>query len=91
MLALANRPATDKIQNMTLDNFQQVLEALAKRNPFRPFTVEMVGGRRVEVDHARALVTRDGVAVYIAPGGIPIWFDHESVTAIVGDTASASA
>jgi hypothetical protein len=76
---------------MTSDNFQQLLEALAKRNPFRPFAVEMVGGRRVEVDHARALVSRDGVAVYIAPGGIPIWFDHESITAIIGDTASASA
>ncbi len=76
---------------MALDNFRQLLEALSKRNPFHPFTVEMVGGRRVEVDHSRALVTRDGVAVYIAPGGIPVWFDHESVTAIVGDTASASA
>jgi hypothetical protein len=67
---------------MTLDNFQQLIEALAKRNPFHPFTVEMVGGRRVEVDHPRALVSRDGVAVYIAPGGVPIWFDHESVTAM---------
>lgn len=76
---------------MTSDTFQQLLEALAKRNPFHRFTVEMVGGRRVEVDHARALVTRDGVAVYIAPGGIPIWFDHESVTAIVGETADVSA
>lgn len=76
---------------MTADNFQQLLEALIKRHPFQPFTVEMVGGRRFEVDHSRALVSRDGVAVYLAPGGIPIWFDHESVTAIVGDTASASA
>ena len=76
---------------MTSADFRQLIEALAKRNPFHPSTVEMVGGRRVDVDHARALVTRDGVAVYIAPGGIPIWFDHESVTAIIGDTADVSA
>jgi hypothetical protein len=76
---------------MTADNFQQLLEALARRNPFAPFTVELVGGRRFEVDHPRALVARDGVAVFLAPGGIPIWFDHESVTAIIGDTAEASA
>lgn len=76
---------------MTPDNFQQLLEALAKRNPYHPFTVELVGGRRVEVDHPRALVSRDGVAVYIAPGGIPVWFNHDSVTAIVGDTADSSA
>lgn len=75
---------------MTAENFQHVIDALAKRNPFHPFTVELVGGRRFEVDHARALVARDGVAVYIAPGGIPIWFDHESVTAIISDTAEAS-
>jgi len=68
-----------------------LLEALAKRNPLHPFTVELVGGRRFEVDHPRALVSRDGVAVFLAPGGIPIWFDHESVTAILGDTAEASA
>jgi hypothetical protein len=75
---------------MTSDNFQQLLDALVARAPFRPFTVELAGGRRFEVDHARALVQRDGVAVFLAPGGIPIWFDRESVVAIVGDTASAS-
>ena len=75
---------------MTSENFQQLLEALAKRVPFQPFTVELVGGRRFEVDHARALVERDGVAVFILPGGVPIWFDHESVIAIAGDTADSS-
>ena len=64
---------------MTADKFQQSLEAYAERTPFRPS-----GGRRFEVDHARALVARDGVAVFILPGGIPIWFDHEGVVAIGG-------
>jgi len=76
---------------MTAENFDQLLNALAGRNPFQPFTVELVGGRRFEVDHARALVNRDGVAVFLAPGGTPIWFDHDSVTAIVSDIAEASA
>jgi hypothetical protein len=75
---------------MTSDNFQRLLDALANRTPFHPFTVELMGGRRFEVDHARAMVVRDGVAVYIAPGGVPIWFDHEGVAAIVGDTADAA-
>ena len=76
---------------VTSDNFQRVLDALATRAPFRPFTVELAGGRRFEVDHARAMVVRDGVAVFIAPGGVPIWFDHESVTAILGDIAGTAA
>ncbi|HVS70955.1 MAG TPA: hypothetical protein VHQ47_06845 [Phycisphaerae bacterium] len=75
---------------MTPENFQRLLDALASRNPFHPFRVELVGGRRFEVDHARAMVVRDGVAVFLAPGGVPIWFDHEGVTAIVGDTADAA-
>jgi hypothetical protein len=76
---------------MTADNFQQLLNALVTKAPFHPFTVELVGGRRFEVDFPRALVARDGVAVYMLPGGVPIWFDHEAVTAILGDAARASA
>jgi hypothetical protein len=76
---------------MNSDSFHHLLEALVGRNPFRPFTVKLVNGDRFEVDHARALVERDGVAVFLAPGGIPIWFDHVGVAAIVGDTAGTSA
>ena len=27
---------------------------------------------------------RDGVAVFLAPGGVPLWFDHDSVNQIIG-------
>jgi hypothetical protein len=39
------------------------------------------------VDHPGTLVVRDGVAVFLAPGGLPIWFDHESVLRIIGSGA----
>jgi hypothetical protein len=42
--------------------------------------VELVSGHRFQVDHPEALVLRDGVAVYIAPGGFPMLFDHEGVS-----------
>jgi hypothetical protein len=74
---------------MTADNFGSTLEGLKQLQPFRVFTVELHGGRRFEVDHAGALVVRDGVAVFLAPGGVPIWFDHESVNQIIGAPASA--
>jgi hypothetical protein len=76
---------------MTAEHFQQRLNTLVTRAPFRPFTVELAGGRRFEVDYPRALVNRDGVAVFLLSGGVPIWFDHEGVTSIVGDNASTSA
>jgi hypothetical protein len=75
---------------MTNEHFEQLLEALLRRTPFQPFIVELAGGHRFEVDHPRATVVRDGVAVFLAPGGIPHWFDHESVTQIIGDVADAS-
>jgi hypothetical protein len=75
---------------MTAENFDQVLDGLRQLQPFRVFTVELNGDRRFEVDHPGALVVRDGVAVFIAPGGIPIWFDHQNVSQIIGAPASTS-
>jgi hypothetical protein len=65
---------------MTAESFDKTLAGLKQRTPFHPFTVELISGQRFEVDHPGALVVRDGVAVFISPGGIPILFDHESVS-----------
>jgi hypothetical protein len=70
---------------MEADNFERTLRAFKRRNPFRPFAVALVNGDRFEVDHPDALVMRDGVAVYVAAGGIPVLFDHEGVNQVVGD------
>jgi hypothetical protein len=75
-------------QVMTAENFDRVLQGLRQHTPFHVFTVELTSGRRFEVDHPGALVVRDGVAVFIAPGGIPIWFDRESVSQIIGASAN---
>jgi hypothetical protein len=70
---------------MQVDNFDNVLNALRRRVPFRPFTVALVNGDRFEVDHFDALVVRDGVAVYVGPGGVPVLFDHEGVADLKGE------
>ena len=70
---------------MDADNFDGTLRAFMKRSPFRPFTVALTNGDRFEVDHPGALVVRDGVAVYVAPGGVPVVFDHEGVSQVTGD------
>ena len=73
---------------MIAANFDRALRALVKRSPFRPFTVELVSGDRIEVDHPEALVFRSGVAVYISPDGCPTVFDHEGVSQVIGERAS---
>ncbi len=70
---------------MEVDNFDNTLSAFRQRVPFRPFTVALVNGDRFEVDHPAALVVRDGVAVYIGPGGVPVLFDHQGVSQFIGD------
>jgi hypothetical protein len=47
--------------------------------------VALVNGDRFVVDHPDALAVRDGVAVYISAGGVPVLFDHEGVSHIIGD------
>jgi hypothetical protein len=67
------------------DNFDRTLNAFKRRSPFRPFTVALVNGDRFEVNYPDASVVRDGVAVYIGAGGVPVLFDHEGVSQFIGD------
>lgn len=72
---------------MTVENFDQTLKVFQDRTPYRPFTVVLHSGKQFEVDHPRALVFRDGVALFAGPGGIPYIFDHEGVEHFAGDLA----
>ncbi len=70
---------------MDRDTFDTTIRTFKQRTPFRPFTVSLVNGERVEVDHPEALVVRDGVGLFVGPGGVPAVFDYEGVAQIIGD------
>ena len=74
---------------MTAENFESVLNALLSRQPYRVFTVELHGGTRFEIDQSRAVVIREGVAVFLGPGGVPVWFDHDNVNQIIAAPAES--
>ena len=74
---------------MDSETLVAVIRRFKERTPFRPFTVAMVNGDRVEVDYPDGLVVRDGVALYLGPGGIPHFFDHEGVNQVIGDLAES--
>ncbi|MFM9960439.1 MAG: hypothetical protein ACKV2Q_04355 [Planctomycetaceae bacterium] len=78
---------------MTLENFGVLIEKLHERRPFQPFTIQLSDGERFEVDHPSALGYRLGESLvyFIAPGGVPFWFDHESVSTIIDNTANTVA
>jgi hypothetical protein len=75
---------------MAPENFQNALTAMRQRQPIRSFMVELVSGVRFEVDFPHALVLRDGVAVFIGPGGVPVLFDHESVSQFISERNTAA-
>ena len=73
---------------MTAENFDETLIAFLDRRPFRVFTVVLKNGQRFEVDGPKVLL-RNGVAIYIAPGLVPVYFDHDSVLSLIDAPASA--
>ena len=75
---------------MTIEHFEKVLLAMIRRRPFKPFTVELHGGERFEIDHPEATVLRQGVAIFMAPGPVPIYFDHDSVIKMIDSPASST-
>jgi hypothetical protein len=75
---------------MDSNTFDGALRTLKHRTPFRPFTVAMVNGDRLEVDYPDALAFRDGVALFVGTGGIPVLFGHEGVSEVIGDLAGQS-
>jgi hypothetical protein len=78
-------PANLSEDTIDRDTFDSTIREFKHRTPFRSFTVAMVNGDRLEVDHPDALAVRDGVALFAGPGGVPVVFDHEGVSQVVGD------
>ncbi len=51
-------------------------QTLSERRPFHPFTIELSGGQRFEVDHPHVLADHDGLAFFLAPRRIFYLCDH---------------
>ena len=76
---------------MTLEYFKETLTALLNLRPFQVFTIELLNGRRLEVDHHSVIAFRDGTAWMLLPGSVPVSFDCTSVAAVIRTGASAAA
>lgn len=74
---------------MDRDRLDNTIEAFKRQMPFHPFTIVMTNGNRFEADHHNAVICRNGHGVFMSPGAIPIFFDHDTVSEIVGDLANS--
>lgn len=70
---------------MEREVFSATIRSFRNRIPFRPFTVALVNGDRYEVDRPEILAVGEGIAVLIAPGGVPVFFEPEGVNQVIGD------
>ena len=70
---------------MDRDTFTETIRAFKNRVPFRPFTVVTVSGNRHEIDHADAVAISEGLALFAGPGGVPVIFDYDGVSEVIGD------
>ncbi len=71
--------------------FAETIQAFRNRTPFRPFTVALVNGDRYEVDRPEIIAIGEGIAILVAPGDVPVFFDHEGVSQVIGDLSGRGA
>jgi hypothetical protein len=58
-------------------------EALGKRRPWRPFTLELINGSRIEVNHPEAVTLGKELFVVRASSGLLNYLDYASVVRFI--------
>lgn len=56
-----------------------------------PFTLALIGGDQCEVDRPSVLAIGNDAAVLFAPSNVPVSFDHEGVSQVIGDLSRRGA
>ncbi|MDX1948163.1 MAG: hypothetical protein SFU86_22425 [Pirellulaceae bacterium] len=59
-----------------------MLRAFCKRKPFKAFTVQLVSGDRIRIEHPEALMYNKGRGIYLDPDGDWTFFDNKGVAQI---------
>ena len=73
---------------MSTDDFDRVIMEKLDRLPFQAFTIEMLDGKRLEIDRPFSVAIRGGVASCFAGGKLHLEIRSEQVRQ-VGDMANS--
>jgi hypothetical protein len=71
---------------MTRDNFQRLFNGLAQRKPWRPFTIELMSGSRIEVNHPEAVSLGQQLVAVLSSSGHRSYFEYGSVARFIEAT-----
>jgi hypothetical protein len=83
---IAGRQERGYNQNMTPESFKVVLAKLLERRPFTPFTLELVSGSRIEVNHPEALTLYEHLVVCVSTSTRRSVFEYASVVRFIEGT-----
>ena len=65
---------------MTADEFDQAVLERRKRKPFQAYTIDLVGGERIDIDRSHTVAIRNGVTTCFAGGKIDLETRSENVS-----------
>jgi hypothetical protein len=71
---------------MTRENFDRAFEARQRRRPWKPFTLELVTGSRIEVNHPESLSWHGELLMCKSSSGLQTVFECTSVVQLIGGT-----
>jgi hypothetical protein len=71
---------------MTQENYERVLRAFFNIRPFRPFTLELVNGSRLDVNHPEVLRQHGDLIIYKSTMGMQSVFECASVVRFIEAT-----
>ena len=73
---------------MNADTLEAAVTAFRTGRPFRPFTVSLNGGERIEIDRPD-FVFRGGTIGFVSDGGVPQFAFADQIAAVLDGPAGA--
>jgi len=74
---------------MTRDNFEQVLRQFLGRRPWKPFTLELVSGSRLEIEYPESITRyREELLSCQSSSGVQNMFEYTSVIRFIYATGT---
>jgi hypothetical protein len=74
---------------MTRENFENLFRGFSQRKPWRPYTVELINGSRIEINHPEALSQTGEILKCRSTTGLVCYFDCASVVRFLDATGTA--
>ncbi len=71
---------------MTSENFARAWKGFSERQPFRPFTLELASGSRIEINHPEAVTFDEELIICKATRGIRSVIECASVVRFIDAT-----